>query len=223
MASPSALPSLTQRQNLLLAAVMCRNATGSYQRRLVQLRRRNSRRKVQLMLLLTTVLMCAMNTWMPREVWSYRRSSMWWEEIVCNTFTEQDWIENFRVSRETFLYICAQLQHKIVKCDTRFRQAISVQKRVAITLRVLATPCEYRSVAHLFGLARCTVCRIVHDTCKAIVKVLLPKYINFPTGDWLSEVVQGFLKKNGGFCSVQDQLMGRTYQFDMMDMMSEKP
>ena len=197
MASPSALPSLTQRQSLLLAAVMCRNATGSYQRRLAQLRRRNSRRKVQLMLLLTTVLMCAMNTRMPREVWSYRRSSTWWEEIVCNTFTEQDWIENFRVSRETFLYICAQLQHKIVKCDTRFRQAISLQKRVAITLWVLATPCEYRSVAHLFGLARCTVCRIVHDTCKAIVKVLLPKYIHFPTGDWLSEVVQGFLNKWG--------------------------
>ena len=149
------------------------------------------------MLLLTTVLLNAMNTRMPCEVWSFTRSSTWWEEIVCDMFTVQDWIENFRVSRETFLYICAQLQHKIVKHNTRFRQAISVQKRVAITLWVLATPCKYRSVAHLFGLARCTVCCIVHDTCKAIVKLLLPNYIRFPTGDRLNEVVQGFLSKWG--------------------------
>ena len=117
------------------------------------------------------------------------------------------------VEKRSCTYICAQLQRKIVKHNTRFRQAISVQKRVAITLWVLATPCEYRRVAHLFGLARCTVCCIVHDTCKAIVKLLLPKYIRFPTGDRLNEVVQGILS-NGGFYNVQDQLMGHTYQSD---------
>ena len=63
---------------------------------------------------------------------------------------------------------------------------------MAITLWILATPCEYRSVAHLFGLARCTVCCIVKETCRAIVMRLLPKYIRFPVGDKLKETAQGF-------------------------------
>ena len=74
---------------------------------------------------------------------------------------------------------------------------MSVQQRVAITLWILATSCEYRIVAHLFGLARCTVCCIVKDTCRSIVKVLLPKYISFPTGSKLSETVGGFKTKWG--------------------------
>lgn len=52
-------------------------------------------------------------------------------------------------------------------------------------------------MAHLFGIARCTVCCIVHDTCRAIVKILLPKYIRFPVGDNLKETVQEFLEKWG--------------------------
>ena len=74
---------------------------------------------------------------------------------------------------------------------------MSVQQRVAIILWVLATPCEYRTVFHLFGLAQCTVCCIVKDTCKATVTVLLPKYIKFPIGEKLKETVAGFLDKWG--------------------------
>ena len=78
---------------------------------------------------------------------------------------------------------------------------MSTECRVAITLWVLhvATPSEYRSVAHLFGVARCTVCQIhvVRNTCIAIVQKLTPVYINFPTGDTLNEVVRGFKNKWG--------------------------
>ena len=62
---------------------------------------------------------------------------------------------------------------------TQLRKSISVEHHVAITLWCLATCGEYRSIAHLFGVARCTVCVIVHDTCKAIVDVLLKNYIKF--------------------------------------------
>ena len=78
------------------------------------------------------------------------------------------------------------------------------ERRVAITLWVLATPSEYRSIAHLFGLARCTVCQIVHETCKAIIQKFKSVYINFPTGDNLIAVIQGHL-------SVQVLLMVHIY------------
>jgi len=44
----------------------------------------------------------------------------------------------------------------------------------------------------LFGVARSTVCIIVHTTVNAIVNVLLRKYIVFPTGQHLSAVVNDF-------------------------------
>ena len=138
-----------------------------------------------------------MNTRIPRQVWCYTRSCKWWEHVVCHSFSQADWRENFRLSHETFNYICDKLKPTIMKQDTRFRRAISVEKRVAITLWVLATTSEYRSVAHLFGVARCTVCVIVRETCQAIVMVLLPIYICFPTGDRLNETVQGFLDRWG--------------------------
>ena len=41
------------------------------------------------------------------------------------------------------------------------------------------------------------MCVIVHDTCKAIVDLLLRKYIQFPQGQELSSVVEGFKNKWG--------------------------
>ena len=94
-----------------------------------------------------------------------------------------------------YIYICDELKLEIVKQNTRFRKAISLRKRVAITLWVLATTVEYRTVGHLFGVARCTVCCIVKETCKAIVSVLLHKYIIFPIGEDFDTTMQGFLEK----------------------------
>ena len=57
------------------------------------------------------------------------------------------------------------------------RRPVSVERRVAVTLWILATvtSSEYRSVFHLFGLAHCTVCVIVHETCKAKIQVSIHK------------------------------------------------
>jgi len=82
------------------------------------------------------------------------------------------------------------------KETTRLRKPLSVEC-VAITLWILATACEYRTVAHLFGVARCTVCVVVHETCGAIITKLMALYISFPTGEQLKEVVQGFKDKRG--------------------------
>lgn len=72
------------------------------------------------------------------------------------------------------------------------RRAISVEHRLAITLWCLATCAEYRTIRNLFGVARCTVCVIVHDTCDAIVQIFLSSYIYFPTDEELQQVIDGF-------------------------------
>ena len=72
-----------------------------------------------------------------------------------------------------------------------------MEHRLAITLWCLATCSEYRTIGHLFGVARCTctVCVIVHDTCTAIVRTFQTRYIKFPTGDNLRKAIDGFKSK----------------------------
>ena len=75
--------------------------------------------------------------------------------------------------------------------NTQLCKCVSVEKPVAITLWCLATCSEYRTLAHLFGLAWSTICVIVHDTCRAIVSALQKLVIRFPDGDD-RKVVDGF-------------------------------
>ena len=94
------------------------------------------------------------------------RSSDWWKRIVPQ-FTSDEWRENFRVSPETFGYICRELQPYLLKQDTHIRKAVSVKRRVAITLWRLSTNDEYRTIAHLFGVAKSTAHEIVEEVCNA--------------------------------------------------------
>ena len=112
--------------------------------------------------------------------------------VVLKTFTERDWIENFRMSKQTFHYLCDQIRAEIFCENTNYRLAIPVEKRVAIALWCLATPAEYRTIGHLFGVARCTVCIIVKEVCNAIVRILQPRYIYFPSGEELQSIINGF-------------------------------
>ena len=81
------------------------------------------------------------------------------------------------------------------KNDTIMRQAIPVEQRVALTLWFLSTGADYRSTGHLFRVSKSTVCIVTKEVCTALVDVLLPKYVRFPSGESLREVVDGFKLK----------------------------
>ena len=133
-----------------------------------------------------------------RMLWSRSRSRHWWEHVVNSTFTSQDWLENFRLSQSTFLYLCNKLKSAIKQDDTTMRTAVPTDKRIALTLWFLASGADYRTIGLLFGVSKSTVCLVIKDVCSAIVQILLPEYIRFPTGDALRRVVTGF-KQDYGF------------------------
>ena len=116
---------------------------------------------------------------------------------MIGTFTEQDWIINFRLSRSTFDYLCHELENEIVKKDTVMRLSIPIKMKVAIALWFLATNADYRTIGHLFGVSKASVCLIRREVCHAIVSILLPKYIKVPVGSGLADVIRGF--ENRGF------------------------
>ena len=112
-------------------------------------------------------------------------------KVITASWSNLEWKRNFRVSKTTFQHLCSELSGCIQRSST-VRAAIPMEKRVAIALWRLGTNVEYRTISHLFGVGVLTACVIVHDVCKAIVDVLLTKYIKIPTGNQAMESVLGF-------------------------------
>ena len=140
-----------------------------------------------------------------RSIWSHERSSIWWDRIVNQSFNKRDWLENFRMSRDPFLYLCSEFKSSLEKRVTAMRRATPLEQRVTIALWRLATNGDYRTIAHLFGVSRASVCLIVWDVCDAIVQVLLPTYNQTPHGERLQSIV---LLVSGFFPCMSVLLMG---------------
>ena len=68
-----------------------------------------------------------------------------------------------------------------------------------MTLWFLSTGSDYRTVGHLFGVSKATVCITVNLVCHLISTVMLPDYITVPSGAALTEVIEGFKELAIGF------------------------
>eukprot|EP00794_Sanderia_malayensis_P017876 gene17876-19655_t len=132
-----------------------------------------------------------------RAIWCKSRSGNWWESIVLNCFTDQDWLKNFRMKKATFVFICEQLRPYLQKEDSNMRKAIPVEKRLAIALWRLATGSYYNTIGHLFGISEASACRICDEVCSLVATKLLPRFIKFPEGAELDEVIEDFEKRWG--------------------------
>ena len=83
-----------------------------------------------------------------KREWRKERSTDWYDRIVLQTFTDEQWVENFRMRRQTFNEVCRILEPDLSPKDSTVRDAIDVQKQVAVTLYWLATSSEYRTVGN---------------------------------------------------------------------------
>ncbi|XP_030754128.1 protein ANTAGONIST OF LIKE HETEROCHROMATIN PROTEIN 1-like isoform X2 [Sitophilus oryzae] len=92
-----------------------------------------------------------------------KRSYEWWENIVKKEFSEKDWLENFRVGKDSFRFIVEELKEELKPKENFLNNAriIScVEKKVAVALFYLASVCEYRVVGHTFGIHKSTYIKI---------------------------------------------------------------
>nr|CAH7736754.1 unnamed protein product [Callosobruchus chinensis] len=82
-------------------------------------------------------------------------------------------LKNFtRMTAEDFERLIILVGPKISKMDTKFRKAIPVQDRLAITLRFLATGDSFTSLQYLFKVSKQRISIIIEETCNALIQAL---------------------------------------------------
>ena len=95
--------------------------------------------------LLQAVLRGCISERIPRQ---RPQGQVFWERSVLN-FSDFEWKEHFRVSRETFEFLAVELRPVLEKNNTNFKHSIEYKRRLAIVLWWLATPGEYRTIGNL--------------------------------------------------------------------------
>ena len=96
------------------------------------------------------------------------------------------------MSRNTFEHICGLVGPELVRQNTILRQAISVEKQVAVALWRLATGNSYGTVGLTFGIGRCTAMNLKDEFCTALLR-RANNFIKFPkTEAETSQSVQEF-------------------------------
>ena len=107
---------------------------------------------------------------------------MWFEEMdsVNSLYTDKDWREHFRMSRDMFDFICDLSRDELTKEDTSFRDAVSLRKRVATGIWRLANGSAFMITGLQFGLGKSTSIDICHEFVGALVR-RKDDFIKFPS------------------------------------------
>lgn len=81
--------------------------------------------------------------------------------------------KNFtRINSTDFEYLMNLIGPKIKRRNTAFREAMSVQDRLAVTLRYLATGDSFTSLQYLFRISKQAISSIIPEVCQALTGAL---------------------------------------------------
>ena len=105
---------------------------------------------------------------------------------------EKQYLQHFRVSKDTFWYLCGKYGRYFHKQTTQLRKPLPPAKRLAILLHWLAHGNSYSEVAVLYAVGKATVVAIVHDMVSILRQKLVPDSIKFPAGQELNQVIIDF-------------------------------
>ena len=74
-----------------------------------------------------------------------------------------------RMTATDFEYLMNLIGPKIGRRNTPLREAVSVQDRLAVTLRYLATGDSFTSLQYLFRISKQAISSIIPEVCQALI------------------------------------------------------
>ena len=123
---------------MLSGVIIAMTSSEKFKKHQKTLRRRNKIilryiRRRQRKISLLVFLMCEYLRNQTRERRSFwiepsRGKTQFWEETVSQWKDHTLWLENFRLSKESFLFICRDLNDTLKRKDTRFRKSTTCRK-----------------------------------------------------------------------------------------------
>lgn len=109
-------------------------------------------------------------------------------------FVDEKSFNKFRMDLATFFKLCEDLRPLLFKKDTKFRKAITVNKRVAIGLYFLKSGVDFSVLADVFCIGKSTAQKIVQEFLDAVAQ----KYkglIKFPTEEEKIVIAESYERK----------------------------
>ncbi|XP_077187070.1 uncharacterized protein LOC143834278 isoform X2 [Paroedura picta] len=176
--------------NAILTAIM--DDCAFYMRRLLQRKRRwrpwwpraMASRHVHCLMTFLRKRHAARRKWcgltavrFPKRVWTEKRNTGWWENFVVSAWSDEEWLANFRMTRNTFEELVSMLRGRLERQTTNMRSPIPVEKRVATTVWYLANTAPYRVISQQFGIGISTTGQIMLEVCCAMEAELSRKVI----------------------------------------------
>ena len=97
---------------------------------------------------------------------------------------------------QRFSHLLSLVGPSIKRQDTRLREAIPPDERLAITLRYLVTGDSMQTISFSYRVGHSTVSGIIDATCDALWRVLTPEYMRRPTS------AEEWRRVSDGFCHI---------------------
>uniref|UniRef100_T1IK37 DUF8040 domain-containing protein n=1 Tax=Strigamia maritima TaxID=126957 RepID=T1IK37_STRMM len=126
------------------------------------------------------------------RIWVKQRTEDFQHRLLSGKWDASDYIENLRVNKTLFDYLCAQTNEDMRTDNTKFRLAVPIEIKVACSLYYLAENCSIRTVKNLFGVGKSTVCKYVHLFCESLNFRLGRKFIACPNNQQFLDIAHGF-------------------------------
>ncbi|KAF9417159.1 hypothetical protein HW555_005670, partial [Spodoptera exigua] len=93
---------------------------------------------------------------------------------LCQSYIEElksddgKFYEYLRMTVSTFDSLLARLADNLRRENTYFRNCISAEERLVITLRYLASGCSFKQLHYNFRVGMSTISKIIKETCSVI-------------------------------------------------------
>ena len=88
-----------------------------------------------------------------------------------------------RMNTDTFEELLALVSPVLTKKHTRLRKPLSVEEKLACTLRCLATGESYSSLQYQFRISKAAISLFIPEVCSVIYTVLRDKYLPSPKSE----------------------------------------